>query len=347
MKVALKAAFKWNEKNLLIMNQLSFFAITALRKLYAKIFHIKPHLLPECEQDPDKASQTIYDALLADKPCMIARLGSTELSTMVNYLGVTQQKRNIWNYIKGEALPWWWNNNMMNQMQQWSGFFPPTKEKVEQFCELMMEDMKKVDVLGSWQSNENYFEKELIFTKKIWLIFLDPFWTETPWTKALEGKKVLVVHPFAELIESQYRNKRTKLFDNNNTLPEFELKTIKAVQSIGGERNGFKDWFDALGFMKNQIDQVDFDICLLGCGAYGFPLAAHIKSKGKKAVHWGGSLQLLFGIIGKRWEDPDYGSRAKKFCSKLNYPKLINENWVRPTEMKTKYSDKVENGCYW
>ena len=27
----------------------------------------------------------------------------------------------------------------------------------------------------------------------------------------------------------------------------------------------------------------------LGCGAYGFPLAAHVKRMGKKAIHMGGS----------------------------------------------------------
>ena len=58
--------------------------------------------------------------------------------------------------------------------------------------------------------------------------------------------------------------------------------------------------------MKAQIDKEDFDICLIGAGAYGFPLAAYVKRKGKKAVHLGGALQLLFGIKGSRWEDPNH-----------------------------------------
>ena len=40
----------------------------------------------------------------------------------------------------------------------------------------------------------------------------------------------------------------------------------------------------------------NFDIALIGCGAYGFPLAAFVKGIGKKAVHIGGPLQLFFGI---------------------------------------------------
>lgn len=329
------------------MKQYFIYILKALQKIYAKTLNVKSLTQPAYEQNPDVISRIIYEKLTDDKPCMIARFGSTELNTLVNYIGVKQQERNIWKYIKGEALPWWWNKNIINQMQQWSGFFPPTIEKTELFCQLMMEDMKEVDVLGSWQGNEVYFEKELISTKKVWFIFLDPFWAKTPWTKALAGKKVLVIHPFAELIEEQYYTKRTKLFNNSDILPLFELKTIKAVQSLGGEDNGFSDWFEALDSMKKQIDKSDFDICLLGCGAYGFPLAAYIKSIEKKAFHIGGSLQLMFGITGKRWEDPDYGKGAKKICPQLNYPSLINENWIRPTQMKTKYSNNVEDGCYW
>jgi hypothetical protein len=222
-----------------------------------------------------------------------------------------------------------------------AGFFPPTVDKIEAFCELMLEDIPQVDILGSWLAPENFFEKQLSSTQKVRLVYLEPFWSQFPWTKALEGKKVLVIHPFANTIEEQYR-KRNLLFENN-LLPEFELKTIKAVQSIAGEETEFTDWFEALDFMKSEIDKVDYDICLIGAGAYGFPLAAHVKRMGKKGFHMGGSLQLLFGIKGKRWENPNYGSALN-----LNYMNLFNENWTRPTTLDTPTnSKKVEDSCYW
>ena len=52
----------------------------------------------------------------------------------------------------------------------------------------------------------------------------------------LRGKKVLVIHPFAETIQHQYEQKRTLLFKNPDVLPEFQLETIKAVQSLGGQK---------------------------------------------------------------------------------------------------------------
>ena len=47
------------------------------------------------------------------------------------------------------------------------------------------------------------------------------------------NKKILVVHPFASLIESQYQ-KRTLIYSNQQVLPKFKsLKVIPAVQTMG------------------------------------------------------------------------------------------------------------------
>jgi hypothetical protein len=322
------------------MKKISIYTLKSLRKLYELMFSIPVIEKPFCEQDPDKVSEIIYNKLIDNKPCMIARFGSTELTTLVNYIGVEKNERNISKYIKGEALPWWWNENIILQMQQWSGFFPPTEANIVQFCQLMQEDMKWIDVLGSWLGDEHYFASKLSNSVSVELELLSPYFSKDPWTKALAGKKVLVVHPFAEQIEYQYQ-RRKLLFANPDILTDFELSTIKAVQSLGGEDNGFQNWFSALNWMKAEMDKQDFDICLIGCGAYGFPLAAHAKRAGKKAVHMGGGLQLLFGIKGKRWENPNYNKD-------YNYAALMNEYWVRPGEnLKPKNAENVEGACYW
>lgn len=234
----------------------------------------------------------------------------------------------------------------MTQMQNWSGFFPPTIENLERFCEMMLVDSKSIDVLISWLDDEPRLKDIIGGKPKIQGLFIDPFWTKRPWTKALQGKNVLVVHPFAELIKRQYKERRLDLFVNKDILPEFNLHTVQAVQSLGGESHGFTSWFEALNYMKGEIDSIDYDICLLGCGAYGFPLAAHVKRSGKKAVHVGGSLQLFFGIKGNRWENPKYGEceLGKQGC----YPSLFNDKWVKPGKTELSVNSKqVENGCYW
>ncbi len=119
-------------------------------------------------------------------------------------------------------------------------------------------------------------------------------------------------------------------------LPQFELSTVKAVQTIANNKAGFKDWFEALDYMKKKIDQTDYDIALIGCGAYGMPLAAHVKRMGKKAVHMAGWTQVLFGVYGRRWEE------------NKDMARFINEHWVKPipSEVPENHT-KVERGAYW
>ena len=129
------------------------------------------------------------------------------------------------------------------------------------------------------------------------------------------------------------------MFPNENWLPEFSLKVIKSVQSAAGEKPPFKDWFEALEFMKKEIKYSDFDIAIIGCGAYGLPLAGYCKSLGKKALHLGGGTQLLFGIKGKRWE-----KQYRDAC----YRDLFNEFWVYPDKKETPQNAiKIEGACYW
>ena len=42
--------------------------------------------------------------------------------------------------------------------------------------------------------------------------------------------------------------------------------------------------------------EIEFDVAIIGCGAYGLPLAVEAKRMGKQAIHMGGATQVLFGI---------------------------------------------------
>lgn len=286
----------------------------------------------------DYANDLIYKYLKSDKPCMIARFGGFELNSLVNYLGVNNKNKSIIKYIKGQQPEMWWNKSTLKYLHTNAGFFPNDIRYVEKFCEQMLNDIPEIDVLGSWLKEERFVFKELINTKRVVLEDLEPFFSINPWTKALEGKKVLIIHPFTETIEKQYE-KRNLLFENN-LLPKFELITLKAVQSIAGEKTEFNNWFEALDSMKAKIDAIDYDICIIGAGAYGFPLAAHVKRRGKKGFHLGGVTQLLFGIKGRRWVDNPI----------LYYPyvNLFNDHWTYPLQVnKPMRAKKVEDACYW
>jgi len=270
------------------------------------------------------------EALAAGEPCMIARFGSTELACVNFYTR--------WREGKIVRLPY--PRQVRHIIQVNSGVFPTDDVSLDRFCETFLSAVSRTDVLGVWfNPNEHRIAGRFCpDARLVQLEALNCVLREDPWSAELAGKTVLVVHPFARTIESQYLTKRTLLFDNPNTLPEFQLKTLTAVQSIAGNECGHASWFEALEDMVDQIASIEFDVAIIGAGAYGLPLAAAVKDMGRQAVHLGGATQLLFGIRGRRWETESPDDIAP----------LFNEHWVRPSVEETPEDcELVEGGCYW
>ncbi len=288
----------------------------------------------------ETANDYIYKQLSTGKPMMISKFGSIELSALVCYhvhkngIGIKEYWDAIHERISIDK------KNAIAHICRNAGFFPNDIKMGEKFYERVVSDMKMIDVLGSYQYKERYLFNFINALRVNLNGYYAPFLWEHPWTKWLEGKKVLVVHPFTESIKYQYEHNRERLFVNSNVLPKFkELILIKAVQSIAEAKEGlpFSNWFEALKFMEDEIDKHDYDIALIGCGAYGMSLAAHCKRMGKQAIHLAGWTQMLFGIYGNRWLN-----------DQVEYSKYINEYWIRPLpEEKPKGAEKIENGCYW
>ncbi len=262
------------------------------------------------------------------KPLLISRLGSVELSCLRFYL---EQR-----LLKNKRF----SRKIKTTMSYQAGFFSTDDSSLDAFAELYLEHLPSVDAMGVWY---NQYEDVICNTycpqaELVDLDCLEPFRFTTPWSSQLAGKKVLVVHPFAESIRKQYEEKRHLLFPTPDVLPDFTLLTLKTVQSIAGSKVDFSTWFDAFDYMRDEMAKVDFDICIIGAGAYGLPLAACAKQWGKQAIHLGGVTQILFGIRGRRWEREYADSTAQ----------LFNEHWVRPLPSETPCNkDKIERSCYW
>ncbi len=292
-------------------------------------------LLPQlyCES----ASEHIYDMLADDQPRMISRYGMTELRIVRRYYNLRRSGllARTARFVMGRSGPFWFEDVDRTHIKELSGVFPNDDETLKKFASLYLDIIPQIDILASWCAGEWDLRRELKHVKLIGLHDLEPFRNFRPWSRVLEGKRVLVVHPFESTIRSQF-NKRALLFEDPEVMPEFELDVIPAVQSLSGGDGRFKNWFEALEHMKGEMAAREFDIAIIGAGAYGMPLAAHAKSLGKKGIHFGGATQLLFGIRGRRWDE------------RLDYNWLPNEHWVRPaSDEKPKTADKVEGACYW
>ena len=192
---------------------------------------------------------------------------------------------------------------ILKMMRNNAGFFPENAELLKCFTDVMKIAVTKIDLLAVWYNQmEDYviesYGKNALLTD---LTALEPWYVDNPWTSALKGKRVLIIQTIA-----------------------------------GATDDRFKNWFEAFEWMFEEAMKTDFEVAIIGCGAYGFPLAAKIKEAGRCAIHMGGATQLLFGIKGRRWDQhPIIG-------------KLYNDYWVRPAnnERPARAAD-VEEGCYW
>ncbi|HKL83935.1 MAG TPA: hypothetical protein VJZ48_00445 [Bacilli bacterium] len=291
-----------------------------------KLFRIKPKTdqIGEIKQiTMQKSSGLIFDALKTNQPFAAIRFGAVELSCLNNF-----EKIRL-----GFATSF--KESVVVSMKKNAGFFPTSQDNLSYYSKYMFNHLPEADILGiSGIHMEHYFYRNFAYNAQpVQNWALDPLLGQ--WSHLLKGRKVLVISPFADQIEEQYK-KRERLFPNNpGILPQFELITIKAVQTIADQDDSrFGNWFEALDYMKVEILKHDFDVALIGAGAYGTPLCLYVKSLNKQAIQTGGATQLLFGIIGKRWEQREY------------VKKHINKDWIRPKDKPTGYHT-VEKGCYW
>lgn len=290
-----------------------------IRSIYFNIQYLGKKIL-SVEEGSDK----LKEMLKSDKPFMCCRVGATE-------------GRTIQQWMKKKP----YTDRDINNIRVLSGVFPCDKESLDRFCEIYTDGISNADAVFTWGCIGEANAIKKFASKKITLLRNDTYnilFYHNPWTKALKGKKVLIVHPFIDTIKEQYEQNREKLF-TDELLPEFaDICFVRAIQTSAGENEGsnYSSWFDALHCMEKEIETKDFDVALIGAGAYGIPLAAHVKKMGKQAIHMAGNLQIVFGIRGKRWDNfPEY-------------VKYFNEYWVYPSENETPSNKgSVEGGSYW
>lgn len=315
-------------------------------KIIRKLFHVVQNVInPKVKQTEQyqkyvslfnqQANDYIREKLRSGEPCMISKFGTIELNNLVS-LTLINKKCDSMKECFIKLYYRLLQNDYLDALCKNAGFFPNDTNLLPHFYDIYHKSIKNIDILGSYIKEEIIFRDELQNAIKVNLDgYYAPFLFSNPWTIALTGKKVLLIHPFVEEAKIQYK-KRSILWNDKDVLPEFTLITYKSVQSMLNIETPHKTWFEALNKMQTDISKIDFDIALVGCGAYGMPIASYIKDMGKQAIHLAGWTQVLFGIIGKRWED---NPQVAPF---------INENWIRPDKNNIpNNASKIENGCYW
>lgn len=283
------------------------------------------------------SNKKIIELLEKNEPFFISRLGiGDETHISLEYL--------LTNKINPKFLK---PNINLNGVYSKSG----SLNDYETFCKIYLDSINNSDYLASFTFNSrNIINIQNFFVKKYNLKILhsrvlEPFYicleNEKPWSHYLINKKVLIISPFIESFKKQLNNKFQIFKDPNKKifLDNQQFVFYKTYQTNAGNCL-HNNWFETYNLMVNDINNIDFDIALVSCGSYGLPLCNYIKGKmNKSAIYIGGGLQLLFGVMGKRWENNEFWS------------KIIKENdtkFIKPFgDEIMKNFNNIEGGCYW
>ncbi len=289
-----------------------------------------PHAL-----DMDESIDYLEKSLRSGKPFMAGKIGTGDMETLERFIAIHSGGSLLKKWLKllvGREFPFWYDNWIRAGITVCAGVFPQTDESIEEFCRIFSSYCEGFDAIPTWLPGERSIYGQFCpHAQIIQLESLAPFARPHTWYGALEGKKVLVVHPYVNTIRAQYV-KNVEFHEGQGPLPRFkDLLLYKPVNSIGGKCKQFAKWKDALDLMNDDIEKLDFDVALLGCGVYGVPLSVHIKRMGRQAIYTGGATQIIFGIKGRRWDQLG----------------IYNEHWVRPfPEDIPENMAMIENGTF-
>lgn len=273
----------------------------------------------------EQGAAVIEEKVSAGRPAAIGKIGALELRACIAVDRLSESGR----FPKG----------LLEELHATAGIFPPDGEIVVKFSELYRASIQEVDVLAVWflEGEQEFVERNVPRASLIRLLHLEPYASDLePWSTQLAGKRVVVVSPFARSIENQYARRTEVWRARPEILPGFKLRTVRAPLSDYLVKSPFPDWFAALDALKRELAAEPFDVAIIGAGAFSIPLAVEAKRLGGIGIHLGGATQLLFGILGGRWEGSDY---LRPF---------VNESWVRPTgDERPPGIKRVEGSAYW
>ena len=278
----------------------------------------------------------IKTKLNSDQPFVIPRISGIENN--IAYLALDSMK-NL-NRI----------NALLPIMKSNAGIKMTSLESVRKYSHLYLEVFNNCSLFAGWEIQGNYIHhiaeshefiiQQFSSKRMIWAFTFDIFHYihSSPWTIALQGRRILIVSPFIESISENIHD-RAKLYDGVDLFPNCSFLFIKPPITLAQENS---EEFDVeLDHFYKRLDllQDKYDVALLSCGGYANPVCNYIyKHHNKSAIYVGGVLQMYFGILGNRW------LLERKDAVNL----YINEFWKRPKSSERPINfTSVENACYW
>jgi len=254
----------------------------------------------------------LVQLLNTNKPCAVVRMGNVEATALLKKQGIYSQMYSNAGFFGNEA-----------EFKQWKSKY--VKAILNADLNLKVITCPSFYVCDDVLTQLNIFLPTLTYMEDL------NFWIGL--INGLNTSKIGVVSYFKDDMEKQLKkldqvHNKSRLSSNFN-----EWRIIKSENTIEGNTPTDKSFDEVFEDLVERCLNEDRDVYLISCGCYGLPLCNELKKKGKKALYVGGLLQLLFGIMGKRWLDRPVITQH------------INKHWIYPTE-KPLNGEAVEGWCY-
>jgi glycosyltransferase involved in cell wall biosynthesis len=220
-----------------------------------------------------------------------------------------------------------------------AGFFPLEWHSFKDWDRAMRQAVGHLDYVCAWQDDPflGVYEEEVLCqiaprSRRIPMRFLGK--SILP---QIAPYRWLVISPFVQTMRRQLAQMRRVHDPENKWKVDWEkmasgCRFVRCPLQWHLEPSPFRSWEEGLEHLTQLALAEDFDVALIGAGAWSLPLAARIKKAGRAAIHTGGETQLFFGIKGRRW----------------NHENFYNPSWVSVLPEETPAGrNKVDDGCYW
>ena len=229
-----------------------------------------------------------------------------------------------------------------------SGIFPQDNEFYLQYAASYLDSIRRLDLFGMILDQHmgpaiiqhNQIKTPLIFHKDLVPDRSIPADESNCYLSLFRGKRILLICPFAKALAERANRATFEQTWSKTGKRWFFPAAVEAFEHAYGfdqkTQQRFGNSLNMLDELYAQLDQRSFDIALVASGGISVPLVAHLRDRGKIAISLGGALQVLFGVIGKRWRS------RQEWCEKY-----VNPHWIDTPAAYKPQGDFFAQGAYW
>jgi hypothetical protein len=228
------------------------------------------------------------------------------------------------------------------------GLFPALPDFFLEYARFYVDRARSIDSLGlildaalgpeiiefHGLANKFIFFKDQLFDKS------SPTDPADCYLDELRGKRILLVCPFAGLLKDRANRETFEGVWRKTGRRWFFPQSVEALEipyAFAHEtHHRFATTFQLLKAIETEVGSRDFDVALIAAGGLSIPLDARVKAMGRVGLSLGGDLQVLFGVIGRRWRGLERWRRD-----------YFNEFWIDMPEAYRPRESGYCDGAYW